>query len=141
MKKSLRRIPLVGYSCYRAGHIFVDRSSRAAVKATMEEAESRLKGGASLVVFPEGARTWDGHLRQFKKGAYQLSLEFNLPLVPVSIDGAFDVMPRTKRLPRWGTIKLTIHKPIQPPVDETQREIVMRQTAEAIKSALPDRFK
>ncbi|MDE6403473.1 MAG: 1-acyl-sn-glycerol-3-phosphate acyltransferase [Muribaculaceae bacterium] len=141
MKKSLRNIPLVGYSCYRAGHIFVDRSSRGAVRATMEQAEKRLKGGASLVVFPEGARTWDGHMRQFKKGAYQLALEFNLPLVPVSIDGAYDVMSRTMKLPRWGHISLTIHKPIEPPADVAGREAVMETTADAIRSALPDRFK
>ncbi|MDE7473743.1 MAG: 1-acyl-sn-glycerol-3-phosphate acyltransferase [Muribaculaceae bacterium] len=141
MKKSLRNIPLVGYSCYRAGHIFVDRSSRAAVRDTMEQAEKRLKGGASLVVFPEGARTWNGHMRQFKKGAYQLALEFNLPLVPVSIDGAFDVMSRTMKLPRWGHISLTIHKPIEPPASEADRETVMEATADAIRSALPDRFK
>ena len=141
MKKSLRNIPLVGYSCYRAGHIFVDRSSRAAVRDTMEQAEKRLKGGASLVVFPEGARTWNGHMRQFKKGAYQLALEFNLPLVPVSIDGAFDVMSRTMKLPHWGHISLTIHKPIEPPASEADRETVMEATADAIRSALPDRFK
>ena len=141
MKKSLRNIPLVGYSCYRAGHIFVDRSSRAAVRDTMEQAEKRLKGGASLVVFPEGARTWNGHMRQFKKGAYQLALEFNLPLVPVSIDGAFDVMSRTMKLPHWGHISLTIHKPIEPPASEADRETVMEATADAIRSALPHRFK
>lgn len=141
MKISLRNIPLVGYSCYRAGHIFVDRSSRGAVRATMEQAEKRLKGGASLVVFPEGARTWDGHMRQFKKGAYQLALEFNLPLVPVSIDGAYDVMSRTMKLPRWGHISLTIHKPVEPPADVAGREAAMATTADAIRSALPDRFK
>lgn len=141
MKKSLRSIPLVGYSCYRAGHIFVDHSSPRAVRTTMEQAEKRLKGGASLVVFPEGARTWDGHMRQFKKGAYQLALEFNLPLVPVSIDGAYDVMSRKMKLPKWGHITLTIHKPIHPPADEADRAKVMETTADAIRSALPDRFK
>ena len=141
MKKSLRNIPLVGYSCYRAGHIFVDHSSPAAVRRTMETAERSLRGGSSLVVFPEGARSKDGHMRPFKKGAYQLALEFRLPLVPVSIDGAYDVMPRGSYLPRWGHITLTIHRPIAPPDDDASRAQVMEQTATAIKSALPERFR
>ena len=141
MKISLRKIPMVGYACYRAGHIFVDRSSAAAVRRTMEEAEKRLKGGASLVVFPEGARTWNGHMRQFKKGAFQLAMEFNLPLVPVSIDGAFDVMPRTARLPRPGHITLTIHKPIPPVATAEERNEAMRLTADTIREALPERFR
>lgn len=139
MKVSLRKIPLVGYSCYRAGHIFVDRSSAAAVRHTMVEAERRLKGGASLVVFPEGARTWDGHMRQFKKGAFQLAMEFGLPLVPVTIDGSFDVMPRTARLPRFGHIILTIHHPIESDTLPADRDQTMEMTARIIRQALPQR--
>ncbi len=141
MKKSLGNIPLVGYSCKRAGHIMVDHSSPAAVRHTMETAERRLRDGMSLVVFPEGARTLDGHMKPFKKGAYQLALEFNLPLVPVSIDGAYDVMPRKAKLPRWGHINMTVHHPIAPPADESERSAVMAVTADAIRSSLPDRFK
>lgn len=141
MKKSLRNIPLVGYSCYKAGHIFVDRSSAAGIRHTMQQAERSLKGGASIVVFPEGARTHDGHMRQFKKGAYQLALEFKLPLVPVSIDGAFDILPRSGKLPHWGNITLTIHRPIDPPTTDEDRTRVMELTAQAVRSALPERFK
>lgn len=141
MKISLRKIPLVGYTCYRAGHIFVDRSSASAVRRTMEEAEKRLKGGASLVVFPEGARTWDGHMRQFKKGAFQLAMEFNLPLVPVTVDGSFDVMPRTARLPRPGHITLTIHHPIAPSSSAEERNEAMEHTARTIREALPERYR
>ena len=57
MKKSLERIPLVGYACRVAGHIYVDKHSPAAVRQTMETAEKRLSGGMSVVVFPEGSRT------------------------------------------------------------------------------------
>lgn len=141
MKQSLRKIPLVGYSCYRAGHIFVDRTSPATVRHTMAIAEKRLSGGASLVVFPEGARTWDGHMRTFRKGAFQLAMEFHLPVVPVSIDGAFDVMPRTARLPLWGHIALHIHRPLEAPADEAARTTVMEETRRVIASTLPDRFK
>lgn len=136
MKKSLRKILLVGYTCHKSGHIFVDRSSPAAIRSTIETAKERLRNGMSLVVFPEGSRTFTGKMGPFKKGAYQLALEFNLPLVPVTIDGSFKVMPRTSKLPRPGHIVLTIHKPISAPCDEAARNEVMDLTRTAIESGL-----
>lgn len=137
MKKSLRKLLLVGYTCEKCGHIFVDRSSPSAIRHTIETAEKRLRDGMSLVVFPEGARTFTGKMGPFKKGAYQLALEFRLPLVPVTIDGSFDVMPRTRYVPRPGHIILTIHKPIAPPDDEAVRMEVIERTRKAIEEALP----
>lgn len=136
MKKSLRKIMLVGYTCQKCGHIFVDRSSPTAIRRTIETAEKRLRDGMSLVVFPEGARTFTGKMGPFKKGAYQLALEFHLPLVPVTIDGSFDIMPRTRYVPRPGRIVLTIHEPIAPPADEADRAEVIEQTRQAIESSL-----
>jgi len=136
MKKSLRKLLLVGYTCEKCGHIFVDRSSPSAIRHTIEIAEKRLRDGMSLVVFPEGARTSTGKMGPFKKGAYQLALEFHLPLVPVTIDGSFDVLPRTRNVPRPGHITLTIHHPIAPPEDEAARTDVIEQTRKSIESAL-----
>ena len=136
MKKSLRKIMLVGYTCQKCGHICVDRSSPTAIRRTIETAEKRLRDGMSLVVFPEGARTFTGKMGPFKKGAYQLALEFRLPLVPVTIDGSFGIMPRTRYVPRPGRIVLTIHKPIAPPADEADRAEVIEQTRQAIESSL-----
>lgn len=136
MKKSLRKIMLVGYTCQKCGHIFVDRSSPTAIRRTIETAEKRLRDGMSMVVFPEGARTFTGKMGPFKKGAYQLALEFRLPLVPVTIDGSFGIMPRTRYVPRPGRIVLTIHKPIAPPADEAARTEVIEQTRQAIESSL-----
>lgn len=136
MKESLRKIPFVGWACKAAGQIFVDNSSVSATRRTMQEAERQLRGGMSLTVFPEGARTWDGNMRRFKKGAYLLAVEFNLPVVPVTIDGAFDVLPRFKFLPRPGHIKITIHRPIPPAGNGHDLSALMEQSREAIASAL-----
>lgn len=136
MKESLRKIPFVGWACKAAGQIFVDNSSVSATRRTMQEAERQLRGGMSLTVFPEGARTWDGNMRRFKKGAYLLAVEFNLPVVPVTIDGAFDVLPRFKFLPRPGHIKITIHRPIPPSGNGHDLSALMEQSREAIASAL-----
>lgn len=139
MKIGLMKIPVVGASCAAAGHIFVDNSSATAIRRTMAKAESSLKGGMSLVVFPEGSRTFTGKMGRFHKGAFQLAMEFRLPVVPVTIDGAFDVMPRTAKAPRWGTIRLTIHKPVAPPADEADRNRVIEESFNAVQSALPQR--
>lgn len=137
MKQSLRKIPFVGRACRDAGNIFVDNSSPSALRHTMEKAERQLQGGMSLVVFPEGARTWDGKMRRFKRGAYHLALEFNLPVVPVTIDGAFSVLPRFKKVPRPGHINLTIHRPIIPGPDGHDEATLMADSRAAIASALP----
>lgn len=138
MKKGLEKIPLVGYSCRVSGHIYVDNSSPAAVRATMAEAEKRLSGGMSVVVFPEGSRTPDGKMHAFRRGAFALAMEFGLPVVPVTIDGAYSVMPRQAMLPRYGTITLTIHQPIYPD-GEGRHDLaqLMERSRAAIASALP----
>lgn len=137
MKKSLEKIPLVGYSCKVSGHIMVDNSSPTATKVTMEKAEKQLSGGMSLVVFPEGARTWNGKMRPFKRGAYMLAVEFGLPVVPITIDGSFDVMPRFKKIPKWGHIILTIHKPIEAVDGKHDLPMLIQKTFDEIHSSLP----
>lgn len=139
MKKALEKIPLVGYACRVSGHIYVDNSTPSAVKTTMETAEKRLAGGLSVVVFPEGSRTRDGRMHSFRRGAFTLAVEFGLPVVPVTIDGAFKVLPRGKILPHYGEITLTIHQPINP-VEGGKHELasLIEQSAAAIASALPE---
>lgn len=141
MKKSLEKIPFVGWACRWAGQIFVDNSAPHAIAATMAAAKKQLSGGMSLTVFPEGARTLTGCMGRFKRGAYTLAVEFGLPVVPVTIDGAYDVMPRTARLPHWGHITLTIHKPIHAGRDGHDLAGLMEESRAAIASALPERNK
>lgn len=141
MKKSLEKIPFVGLACKKAGHIMVDRSSTSAIKHTMEEAKMKLKDGMSLVVFPEGARSWSGKMRAFKRGAFKLATDFNLPIVPLTIDGSFKVLPRTTYNITPGKIILTIHKPIPVASDGHNLEKVMAKSYEEIQSSLPQELK
>lgn len=140
MKKSLRKMPFIGFACSSAGHIFVDNSSSAAVLHTIKAAENMLKNGESLVVFPEGSRTYTGKMGRFKRGAFQLSLEFHLPIVPVTIDGAFQVLPRTKLLPHWGEIKMIIHQPIAAVKEGDEMSGVIKETFNVIHDSLPAKF-
>lgn len=137
MKRSLEKLPLVGYACRRAGHVFVDDSSIAGIKDTIAEAESRLKDGMSVVVFPEGSRTFDGRLIPFKRGAFMLAAEFRLPVVPITIDGSFSAMPRTSYNVTPGVITLTIHNPIWPGPKGFNTKALMAECRREIAADLP----
>lgn len=143
MKKSLSRIPLVGKACVSAGHIMVDKSSPKAVQRTYEQGRRVLCGGTSLVVFPEGSRTFTGHMGVFRRGAFQLADELQLPVVPVTINGSFDVLSRQQGFwfLTWHPLSLTIHKPI-PPKESGAENIkhTLQQSYEQIMSALPEKY-
>lgn len=135
MKKSLKNIPFVGLACIAAGHILVDRSSSSAILRTMQTARERLANGMSLVIFPEGSRSDDGKIKRFKRGAFVLATDFNRPIVPITIDGSFNIMPKNSHSINPGRIIISIHKPIEQTADI---EHAMAQSYEAIKSSLTD---
>ena len=142
MKKSLRKIPFVGTACEMAGFIFVDKSSPRKIYETIKNAERVLQGGTSMVVFPEGARTFSGHMREFKKGAFQMADQLQLPVVPMTIDGSFDILPRTSKLLHWHRMKLTIHKPIYPiGKGPENQKMLLEESYKAIESGLPEKYK
>lgn len=136
MRKGLANIPLVGTACLRAGHIMVDTHSAHGLKQTIDNAENQLKNGTSLVVFPEGRRTSTGQMGAFKPGAFKLAEEFRLPVVPITINGSYRVMPRSTFNVTPGTITLTIHSPIEPGENGHDINEVSRISKEIISSAL-----
>lgn len=142
MKKSLRKIPFVGKACESAGHIFVDRSGPKKIYQTIKAARESLKDGISLVVFPEGARTFTGHMGYFKKGAFQLADELQLTVVPLTIDGSYNILSRTDKWVKPHRMILTIHDPI-PPKGQGMENIkaTMNEAYTAVESALPDKYK
>lgn len=112
MKQALRKMPLVGFASKKAGHVFVDQSSRKGIVETMRQTRDTLRDGMSTVVFPEGHRTPDGKMAEFKKGAFQTALSLKLPIVPVTIDGAYKVLPIHSWTMYPAAISLTFHDPI-----------------------------
>ena len=144
MKQQLRKIPFVGYACEKSHHIFVDRRNPAKMMATYDKARATLKHGMSLVVFPEGSRTYDGRIGKFKRGAFVLADELQLPVVPLTINGSFDVMPRTSKW-YWvhrRRLTLTIHAPIYPQSQGAENVArLMEESRKVIESGLDEKYK
>lgn len=143
MKHQLRKMPFVGRACSAAHHIFVDKRSPKKVQQTYQQARSILQQGMSLVVFPEGARTFTGHMGAFKRGSFLLADELSLPVVPLTINGSFNVMPRTRdmRWVSWHRLTLTIHPPIAPIGKGTDNiKHVTDASYVAVMSALPAEY-
>ncbi|MBO4621513.1 MAG: 1-acyl-sn-glycerol-3-phosphate acyltransferase [Paludibacteraceae bacterium] len=113
MKASIRKIPFVGTACKAAGHIFIQRGASKQAMQSLEEAKSRLQNGVCVVIFPEGTRSLDGNVAKFKRGAFQIAFDMQLPVVPLSLSGVYDVLPKDKVLVHPARkVKLKIGKPI-----------------------------
>ena len=113
------------------------------MRETISQARETLQGGTSLVVFPEGSRTYTGRLGKFKKGAYLLAADLQLPIVPVTLNGPFDVLPRTRGINfvERHPLHMIIHEPIYPQnnrPEELQR--LIRLSEEAIERDLPLKY-
>lgn len=134
MKKELRKIPFIGYASEKVGHIFVDRSSPLSAAHSLEEARRKLADGSSIMIFPEGERSYREEMLPFKRGAFKLALELNLPILPVTIVNSW----RIKR-PGFMNIlpsraALVIHPPINTSEYGGRPVELMNVTRDIIKS-------
>ena len=109
-KESLGRIPFMGWHLQRAGHLLVDRRNPGA--AIVQKMARLVREGSSLIVFPEGTRSADGTLGAFKKGSFLVAINAGLPIVPVTIRGTYELLPRTSLAPRPGRVDVLISEPI-----------------------------
>jgi 1-acyl-sn-glycerol-3-phosphate acyltransferase len=115
MKSSLRKIPVFGKTVEVAGSIFVDRSNPELARNSVINAKERIKKQKLSIVFcPEGTRSADGKLQPFKKGAFVMAEDLDVPVVPISIKGAFEALPSGGFDLFPHTIVAKIHKPIDP---------------------------
>jgi len=121
MKKELLKMPFVGASCKALGHVFVDRSNSEEAKQSLIDAKDKITDGVSAFFFPEGTRSNDGELINFKKGAFRMAKSLNLPILPISISGANKIMAANSLIICPNKITMTIHPPIN-------TEVVMDST-------------
>jgi 1-acyl-sn-glycerol-3-phosphate acyltransferase len=112
-KKELGSVPIFGKSWKSCGHVAVDRGNREAAIASLEQAWREIhEDKLTMVLFPEGTRSPDGRLKSFKKGAFVLAVQGQVPLVPVAVVGSRNIMPKGRFRVRTGKITLRIGTPI-----------------------------
>ena len=136
-KRGLFQIPLLGQHLSRAGHIPVPREDpRAAVRTLQKAAETIQQKHTSLLVFPEGGRSRDGELQEFKEGGTYIAIRAGVPLVPIAVIGTREVLPYSAAVVLSGKVTLRIMKPIDTstltlkdrgPITGQLRELILAQ--------------
>jgi 1-acyl-sn-glycerol-3-phosphate acyltransferase len=138
LKRSLMRIPVLGWGFKLGEFIPVDRSGdRESAQESVAEARQVLTRGVHITTFVEGTRSRDGRMLPFKKGPFYLAMETGAPCVPVSIWGTEKMMSKGSIRIHPGTAHVIFHAPINPANFQT-REDLMAAVREAIASALPE---
>lgn len=129
--------PLVGTGVRKAGHLTVNRGSRAARLACAAAMVETLHAGRSLLVYPEGRRSRGEGLLPFRLGAFRAAVDAGRPVVPIAIRGTDAIVSTKRRWLRRGPIEITIHAPIEPLGRDRAEMVRIRQQArEEIASSL-----
>jgi 1-acyl-sn-glycerol-3-phosphate acyltransferase len=111
-KRSLFYVPFMGWFLWRAGHIPIDRDNARAALQSVNRAVEKLHAGRSLVVFPEGHRSFDGALQEFKPGGFKIAHKAGVPVVPVAIIGTSRVLRRDSLVFHPGEVRVVIDAPL-----------------------------
>ena len=139
LKKEVFRIPVVGQGMRFVGFVPVDRKGVRGGKKSIERAAHLMRErGYSYLIFPEGTRTRDGRTQAFKRGGFFLALESGAAIVPVTIHGTYELMPRGTIFPRRGKVDVRFHSPLSlEGYDQHNMQTLIDKVKETIVSGLP----
>ncbi|MGA7907939.1 MAG: lysophospholipid acyltransferase family protein [Candidatus Sulfotelmatobacter sp.] len=140
VKKELFKTPILGPAMRLASLVPVDRGNRDAGIDAVEAAKKVVQQGISMTIYVEGKRSFDGKLLPFKKGPFYLAVECGVPVVPMTVVGTHDLMPKGKFAIKPGRVKLIFHPPIQPK-DFGSRDELMEKVRSVIESGLPEAYR
>lgn len=131
-KESLGRFPILGWHLRRSGHMLVDRR-RPDRQGIFTWATSLPSRGLSLIVFPEGTRSRDGHVAPFKAGSFFPAVQTGIPIVPLTVVGSRHVMTKGELTTRPGDVRLIVHAPIAMTANTEPTPDVMRELATRVR--------
>jgi 1-acyl-sn-glycerol-3-phosphate acyltransferase len=138
LKRSLMKIPVLGYGMRLAEFVPVDRGGNVeAAQESTERAKAVLAKGIHITTFVEGTRSRDGRLLPFKKGPFYLAMESGAPCIPVSISGTESMMRKGSLRIQPGTVRLIFHAPIYPS-SVADRDALMSAVRQSIAGGLPE---
>lgn len=138
-KKELFSYPILGETMRMGSLVPVDRGNRDAGIAAVRAAAAVIRQGINMTIYVEGKRSFDGKLLPFKKGPFYLAVECGVPVVPVTIVGTHEIMPKARFRISPGTAKIVFHDPIEPN-DFGSRECLMQKVRDAINRGLPEEY-
>jgi 1-acyl-sn-glycerol-3-phosphate acyltransferase len=139
LKKEVFRLPVVGQGMRFVGFVPVDRRSVRGGKKSIDRAAQLMRErGYSYLIFPEGTRTRDGRPQAFKRGGFFLALESGASIVPITIRGTYELMPRGTVFPRRGKVEVLFHRPV--PVEgyeQSNMQALIDGVRETVAAGLP----
>jgi 1-acyl-sn-glycerol-3-phosphate acyltransferase len=140
VKKELFRYPILGRAMRMGSLVPVDRGNRDAGIDAVRNAKQVVEQGINMTIYVEGKRSFDGKLLPFKKGPFYLAMECGVPVVPVTIAGTHDVMPKGRFAIKAGLVRVIFHRPIEP-ADFRDRDYLMEKVRAAIDMGLPQELR
>jgi 1-acyl-sn-glycerol-3-phosphate acyltransferase len=140
VKKELFKTPILGPAMRLASLVPVDRGNRDAGIEAVHAAKAVVDQGINMTIYVEGKRSFDGKLLPFKKGPFYLAIECGVPVIPITIVGTHDAMPKRRFAIRPGKVKVIFHPAIEPK-DFGSREYLMEKVRAVIESGLPEQYR
>jgi len=116
-KKELKNIPIFGWALFSLKMVMVDRKNKELAIKQLNDSIKILDGVRNIIMFAEGTRSLDGKLQPFKKGGFHLAYDNKFPILPVTIAGSYDILPKGKLKVMPGNVTLVIDKPLNPSDD------------------------
>jgi 1-acyl-sn-glycerol-3-phosphate acyltransferase len=137
IKTELRKYPVFGYAVEKGGNIIIDRSKKKEAYQELQKARQKIINGTSIIMLPEGTRSRTGELGEFKKGAFWMAQELDLPILPVSISGTRHILP-PKTLDLFpGRAVMKVHEPVDiHQYDEDSQDRLISDVREIIRKGL-----
>jgi 1-acyl-sn-glycerol-3-phosphate acyltransferase len=140
VKKELFRTPILGRTMRMGSLVPVDRGNRDAGIEAVDAAKQVIQQGLNMTIYVEGKRSFDGKMLPFKKGPFYLAMECGVPIIPMTIVGTHEAMPKGRFSIKPGLVKVIFHPPIEPK-DFGTREELMEKVRDVIESGLPEEYR
>lgn len=136
-KRSLFKLPFLGWHLARSGHIAVDRGRPKGARMSLDAAAEKIRAGSSVVLFPEGHRSRDGKMLPFRSGSFYLAIQSGVPVVPITLNGTRAVLKPDTYHVRPGQTEMIVHPPI--PTSTLTRDDVEALSAQ-VRDQIISRF-
>lgn len=137
-KQEIKKLPIIRTWMELIHCVFIDRSDRRQSVRAIHQGIQNLKDGHSLVIFPEGTRSTDGQLNRFKPGSFRLGTRAKVPIVPIAIDGTWQLYEKNNRRVKASTIHLVISEAIEP---EEYEQMTSRELASHVQQIIEKQLK